>query len=146
MIVNIDRGKFRLNALSVKAICGLIVGKSMEIESLSVLAVFYTVLWGMGMKMIYAHIEHAVEKINMKTPALSLTDELKEEFYDLLNMALEDTVGNMKMPTAFDHALGAISSVIQGKVMKNMPSNIIEGLTHSPDHGSPFEEENNPPI
>jgi len=115
--------------------------KDMEIESLSVLAVFYTVLWGMGMKMIYAHIEHAVEKINMKSPKLGLTDELKQEFYDLLNMALEDTVGNMKMPTAFDHALGAISSVIQGKMMKNMPSNIIEGLTHSAGYGQEIQEE-----
>ena len=144
--MSIDLGKYRPVAPSAKAICGLIVAKNMEIESLSVLAVFYTVLWGMGMKMIYAHIEHAVEKINMKTPKMSLTDELKQEFYDLLNMALEDTVGNMKMPTAFDHALGAVSSIIQGKVMKNMPSNIIEGLTASADHGSPFEEENNPPI
>lgn len=144
--MDVDPVKLQLVVASVKAICGLNVAKNMEIESLSVLAVFYTVLWGMGMKMIYAHIEHAVEKINMKAPKMSLTDELKQEFYDLLNMALEDTVGNMKMPTAFDHALGAVSSIIQGKVMKNVPQNIIEGLTASGDHGSPFEEENNPPI
>jgi len=118
----------------------------MEIESLSVLAVFYTVLWGMGMKMLYSHIEHSVQLINMKAPQLSLTDELKQEFYDLLNMALEDTVGNMKMPSAFDHALGAVSSIIQGKMMNKMPQNIIEGLTTFDNHGSPYEEEDNPPI
>jgi len=142
--VGIDPVKFRPVVASAKAICGLIVAKSMEIESLSVLAVFYTVLWGMGMKMIYGHIEHAVDKINMKSPEMSLSDELKQEFYDLLNMALEDTVGNMKMPTAFDHALGAISSVIQGKMMKNMPSNIIEGLTHSINYGEEEIQEENP--
>jgi hypothetical protein len=117
----------------------------MEIESLSVLAVFYTVVWGLGMKMLYTHIEHAVEKINMQTPALTLTDELKQEFYDLLNMALEDTVGNMKMPSAMDHVLGAVSSIVSAKMGGN-PANIIEGLVASAGHGSPTEEENNPPL
>ena len=114
----------------------------MEIESLSVLAVFYTVLWGMGMKMLYSQIEHSVSQINMKTPQLTLTDELKQEFYDLLNMALEDTVGNMKMPSAFDHVLGAVSQIVQAKVINKVPPNIIEGLTASEDYGSSFEEEN----
>jgi hypothetical protein len=117
----------------------------MEIESLSVLAVFYTVVWGLGMKMLYSHIEHAVDKINMQAPTLSLTDELKQEFYDLLNMALEDTVGNMKMPTAMDHVMGGISAVIQAKV-GGSAGKVIEGLVASAEHGSPFEEENNPPI
>ena len=135
-------GNVRPVVVSAKAICGLKDAKSMEIELLSVLAGFTTVLWGIGMKMLSAQIEMAVEKINMQAPKLSLTDELKQEFYDLLNMALEDTVGNMKMPSAFDHALGAVSSIIQGKMMRNMPSNIIEGLTASEEYGSPFQEEN----
>jgi len=141
-----DLVNLQLVVASAKAICELFAPKHMEIESLSVLAVFYTVLWGMGMKMIYSHIEHSVQLINMKAPQLSLTDELKQEFYDLLNMALEDTVGNMKMPSAFDHALGAVSSIIQGKMMNKMPQNIIEGLTTFDNHGSPFQEEDNPPI
>lgn len=115
----------------------------MEIESLSVFAVFVTVLWGMGMRMLYSHIEHSVALINMKEPQLSLTEELKQEFYDLLTIALDDTVGNMKMPTAFDHALGAISQIVQSRMVAKIPPNIIEGLTVSEDYGRQTQEENN---
>ena len=118
----------------------------MEIEVLSVFAVFTTVLWGLGMRMLFTHIEHAVDKINMKSPELSLTDELKQEFYDLLNMALEDTVGNMKMPSAMDHVLGAVSSIVQSKMGGINPQQVIEGLVNSDQYGSPQQEENDPQI
>lgn len=142
MIVGTKISKFQRNAPSAKAICGLNARLSMEIESLSVFAVFVTVLWGMGMRMLYSHIEHSVALINMKEPSLTLTEELKQEFYDLLNMALEDTVGNMKMPSAFDHALGAISQIVQSRMMAKIPPQVFEGVTALADHGSPQEEEN----
>lgn len=116
----------------------------MEIDTLSVFAVFVTVLWGFGIKLLYGHIDHVAQTIEMKTPELSMTESIKQEIYDLLSMALDDTVGNIQMPTAWDHALGAISQIIQSKMMSNLPPNLIEGLEDSLGHGRPTQEEENP--
>ena len=101
-------------------------------------------LWGFGIKLLYAHIEQQAKIIEMKTPELSLTESIKQEIYDLLNMALEDTVGNIQMPNAWDHAIGAVSQIIQSKMMSNLPPNLIEGLEDSLGHGRTTQEEENP--
>lgn len=135
----------QLGVLCVKVICGLFVRQNMEITTISVFAGFMTVLWGIGMRMLYSEISHAVDKINMKSPAFSITGEIKQELYDLLTLAMDDTVGNMKMPTAFDHALGAVSSFMQHKFMKEMP-NLNEGLAGLAGYGQETNQEEDTPF
>lgn len=135
--------RFQPSVASAMVICELFAPNDMEYVLLSAFAGFVTVLWGLGMKMLYSELAHQVAQINMKEPQLSLSDEIKQELYDLLSMALDDTVGNMKMPNAWDHLLGAASAFAQKKFMSGIDSNVIEGLSHLADHGnSQIEEEN----
>ena len=116
----------------------------MEIEVLGFFAVFVTVLWGMGMKMLYSHIEHTANQIDTATPIFSLSDDIKQQIYDLLTMAIEDQVGNMQPPTALDHLAGFASAYMQRKLYA--AQNIFEGVTELAGHGQTIEEENNTPI
>ena len=141
----VDLGRVLLGVRFVKVICVLFVGQTMEITTISVFAGFMTVLWGIGMRMLYGEISHAVDKINMKSPAFSITGEIKQDIYDLLALALEDTVGNIAMPTASDHIMGALSSFIQHKFMNNLP-NLNEGLSDLSGHGQETIQEKEEPF
>lgn len=132
------------NAVSVMVICELASRIDMEFEALGVFAVFVTVLWGMGMKMLYSHIEHTATQIHTATPIFTLSDDIKQQMYDLLTMAIEDQVGNMQPPSAFDHLAGFASAFMQRKLMAQMPQNIFEGVTELDGHGQTIQEENNP--
>lgn len=118
----------------------------MEFEALGFFAVFVTVLWGMGMKMLYSHIEHTATKIDTATPIFSLSDDIKQQIYDILTMAIEDQVGNMQPPSAFDHLAGFATAFMQRKLLSQVPPNIFEGVTELAGHGQTIEEENNTPI
>lgn len=135
----------QLGVLCVKVICGLFVRQNMEITTISVFAGFMTVLWGIGMRMLYGEISHAVDKINMQSPAVSITTEIKQELYDLLSMALEDTVGNIQMPSAMDHAMGALSSFLQNKYLNQVP-NLKEGLADLTGYGQETNQEEDTPF
>ena len=117
----------------------------MEITTISVFAGFMTVLWGIGMRMLYSEISHAVDKINLKSPAFSLTGEIKQELYDLLSIALDDTVGNIQMPSTGDHIMGALSSFIQHKFAGNLPNLNIPSMM-SDQHGQETNQEEDPPL
>ena len=117
----------------------------MEITILGVFAGFMTVLWGIGMRMLYSEISHAVDKINMKTPAFSLTGEIKQELYDLLTLALDDTVGNIQMPSTSDHIFGALSSFMQHKFGGGLPNLNIPSMM-SDHYGQETNQEEDPPL
>lgn len=120
----------------------------MEYELLSVFAGFVTVLWGMGMYMLMQQIQKAVAEIQnlpRQEHELSLSEEIKQQLYDLLIMGIDDSIGALKPPTAFDHAVGAFSAFMQKKLSSQIPPNLFEGASElMADYGSPSEEENNP--
>jgi len=117
----------------------------MEITTLGVFAGFMTVLWGIGMRMLYSEISHAVEKINMRTPEISITGEIKQELYDLMSIALDDTVGNIQMPSAWDHTIGAISQFMQHKFANSLPNLNVPGMM-SDQHGQETNQEEDTPF
>lgn len=114
----------------------------MEIEALGFFAVFVTVLWGMGMKMLYGHIEHTAEKIGTTEHVFDLSDDIKQQMYDLLTMAIEDQVGSMAPPSALDHLAGFASMWAQRKFLGGIPQQVFEGVTEFAGHGQTIEEEN----
>jgi len=63
-----------------------------------------------------------------KTGFLSLSEDFKQELYDLMQMALEDTVGNIQPPTAFDHLAGFGVQFLQNKMMGGMGPLFNDGL------------------
>ncbi len=113
----------------------------MEFEALGFFAVFVVVLWGMGMKMLYAHIEQTAEKIGTTEHVFDLSDEIKQQMYDLLTLAIEDHVGNMSPPSAIDHLAGFASMWAQRKFLVNIPPQVFEGVTELAGHGQTIEEE-----
>jgi uncharacterized protein YjeT (DUF2065 family) len=120
----------------------------MEYELLSVFAGFVTVLWGMGMYMLSQQIRQAVseiENIPRTEHELTLSEEIRQQIYDLLVMGIDDSIGALKPPTAFDHAVGAFSAFMQKKLSQQIPPNLFEGATElMADYGNPSEEENHP--
>lgn len=110
----------------------------MEIMTLGIFTGFMVVLWGMGMKMLSNDIARAVMEINVKTPAIHLDGEIKQEIYDLMYQALDDTVGNMQLPTAKDNILSGIMQIVTAKMVGSMPGpvgNLIEEAIDSEAHG-----------
>lgn len=116
------------------------------LTTLGTFAGFMVVLWGIGMRMLYTELANQAQKIEVGESQLVLTEQIKQEIYDLMSMALDDTVGSMQMPTAMDHLAGFASTWLQRKMMPGIPGNIIEDVADSVLHGSPeFKEETNPP-
>lgn len=110
----------------------------MEMSLLGIFAVFVVVLWGMGMRMLSNEIKLAVREIETAAPILTLDETIKQELYDLLTIALDDTVGQMNIPSWKDHLMGGLMPLIQSKVMRNIPEpvqNIIEGASDLEDYG-----------
>ena len=145
MIVATDPRNVLQGVQGVKVICELFVRKNMEITTISVFAGFMTVLWGIGMRMLSNEIRYSVDKINSNSTELSFTQEIKQELYDLLTLALDDTVGNMQMPSAMDHAIGALSSFMQHKLLNQVP-NLKEGLSDLTGYGQETNQEENTPF
>lgn len=121
------------------------------LNTLGVFTVFMTVLWGIGMRMLYSEIAAQAQKIDVGDRELVLTEQIKQEIYDLMSIALEDVVGNIQMPTAMDHLAGFASTWLQRKMMpdisaiQGIPGNIIEEVGNSVMYGqTEQQEENNP--
>ena len=73
--------------------------------------------------------------------------DLKEELVDLVQDLFEESMGNMQMPTAQDHIFGALSNIIQHKIMQNAPPGLAEMIpalneeAHTSDiHGGPQKD------
>ena len=134
------------NVRSVMVICELTNRIDMngdDFTALSVFAGFMVVLWAVGMRMLYSEIRHQVDLINLQSPELELNDEIKQALYDLMHMALDDTVGNIQMPTAMDHLMGFGAQFLQRKFLNDVPPNIIEGVAGLAGHGQEeWQEEN----
>jgi acyl carrier protein len=83
-----------------------------------------------------------LEKISeVSIPQLDLS-EIKEEFADILHDLVQDSIGNMQMPTATDHIMGAVANIIQHKFTSSIPPELAEmiptlneGVTESFSHG-----------
>ncbi len=112
---------------------------------LSAFEVLVGVLWGVSMRMLFVEIRSAVGQIETQEHNLDFGDDLKQQLYDLLTMAIDDSIGQLQPPSAFDHAVGAFSTFIQRKMMANIPPNVVEGVTElTQEHGSTPEEKINP--
>ncbi len=117
----------------------------MELAVLSAFAVFVVVLWGVSMRMLFVEIRNAVGQIETQEHNLDFGDDLKQQLYDLLTMAIDDSIGQLQPPSAFDHAVGAFSAFMQKKLTSPIPPNLYEGVTElAQEHGSTPEEKNNP--
>ena len=69
------------------------------------------------------------------TSSTGLTDDFKQDLYDLLHMALEDTVGNIKLPTATDHIFGAVSQLVASRFAGMDSRNLINDAMSSTGYG-----------
>lgn len=74
-------------------------------------------------------------KLDNMNGSIGLSDDLKQEIYDLLQMALEDSVGNMQLPNAKDHIFGAVAELIKYKLGGFDPRNIIKDGIESLTYG-----------
>ena len=120
----------------------------MEITVLGVFTGFIVVLWGLGMRLLSNEIKLAVREIEQTAPVLSLDETIKQELYDLLTLALDDTVGQMNIPSWKDHLFGAAMPFLQNKLMGSVPQqarNIIEGVADLSDYGQETREEETHP-
>ena len=120
----------------------------MEFTTLSVFAGFVTVLWGMGMFMLAQQIQQAVrqlENLPRNEHELTLSEDIKQQLYDILMMGIDDSIGALRPPSAIDHAFGAFSAFMQAKLARQVPGNLFEGVSElMPNHGSTTQEENHP--
>lgn len=120
----------------------------MEFTVLSVFAGFVTVLWGMGMYMLAQQIQQAVKQIEnlpRNEHELTLSEEIKQQLYDLLMMGIDDSIGALRPPSAIDHAVGAFNAFMQAKLARQMPPNLFEGASElMQEYGVPTQEEINP--
>jgi len=85
-------------------------------------------------------------------PALPSLENLEDKIADLIQDIVGDTMQNMQMPTATDHIMGAITNIIQHKMMNKVPPQIAdmmpslnEEVTTSDVHGPPSNQEKNTP-
>ena len=129
--------KLEHGVLSVKIICELCEASNMQdFIVLGLYAGILTVVLGV----IMWHMTQLQTKIdNGLTTILSrssgLTDDFKQDLYDLLSMALEDTVGNIKLPSATDHIFGAVSQLVASRFGGLDPRNLINDGIGSEDYG-----------
>ena len=129
--------KLELGVPSVKIICELCEASNMQdFIVLGLYAGILTVVLGI----IMWHMSQLQTKIdNGLTTILSsstgLPDDFKQDLYDLLSMALEDTVGNMKLPNAMDHIVGGLSQIVASRFGGLDPRNLINDGISSDDYG-----------
>ena len=71
----------------------------------------------------------------INTPGFQISDDFKQELYDLMHMALEDTVGTMNIPTARDHLVGGIMSLIQSRLGGLDPRSVLNDAIASAGYG-----------
>lgn len=95
-------------------------------------------VFGVGLLLLAWYISGIREELSLKSDENRLdlfpfTEEFKQQLYDLMQMALEDTVGNIQPPSAFDHLAGFGVQFLQNKMMGGMGPLFNDGmpsLTH----------------
>ena len=94
-------------------------------------------LFGVGLVLLARYIStikaQLEEKITRSDHTFTISDDFKQDLYDLMQIALEDTVGNIQPPTAFDHLAGFGVQFLQHKMMGGMSPLFNDGmpsLTH----------------
>ena len=110
----------------------------MEIVTLGIFTGFIVVLWGMGMRMLSNEIRTAVLEMEFQKPELAMNAEMKQELYDLLVLALDDTVGQMNIPTGKDHIMAGLMQFVQSKIRQQVPKPVQKVIEEAPlfeDHG-----------
>lgn len=89
-------------------------------------------IFGVGLVTLAWYISTIRLELRANSPEtgglLTLSDDFKQELYDLMQMALEDTVGNIQPPTAFDHLAGFGVQFLQNKMMGGMGPLFNDGL------------------
>ena len=71
----------------------------------------------------------------ISAPGFQISDDFKQELYDLMHMALEDTVGSMNIPTAKDHLVGGIMSLVQSRLGGFDPRSVLNDAIASAGYG-----------
>ena len=113
-----------------------------EIQMLSMYAGMLTIVLGI----IIWHITGIRTEIKEATVAIrndhgGIPEELKQEIYDLLTMSLEDTIGNIELPTWRDHLMGGLMPLIQSRFAHLDPRNLIKDDIESVEaYGSKTQE------
>lgn len=104
------------------------------------------VLLGLVLWFVVAHVTGMGRELNAKLDGFSpdrleLADDFKQELYDIMQMALEDTVGQMNIPTAKDHLVGGLMSLVQSRFGGLDPRNLIKDAISSHGYGEPQEDQ-----
>jgi len=107
-----------------------------DILMISTYAGLLTVVLGIVVYHITS-MKHQIENVATKlSTSGGVSDDLKQEIYDLLTMSLEDTIGNMALPTWRDHLMGGLMPLIQSRFSQLDPRNLIkDGIESNEDHG-----------
>jgi hypothetical protein len=105
------------------------------------------VLLGLVLWFVVAHVTGIGRDLSAKFDGFqpdrfSLGDDFKQELYDIMQMALEDTVGQMNIPTAKDHIVGGVMSLIQSRWGGFDPRTLIKDAISSHGYGEPQEDQN----
>ena len=85
---------------------------------------FLCVFVWMSISTLKTTLSELSERFESKTVELppSFVEEMKDEMYEIV----QDTVKNMQPPNAADHLMGALSQMVQMKMMKAM--NLADAL------------------
>lgn len=108
-----------------------------DYEMLGMLGVFLGALWAFSVYILKEEIKTSRENARdqklilehiaeVAAPPSFNLDSLEDKLSEMLEDLLGDVMGNMQMPTATDHIMGAISNIIQHKMMKTMPPGLSE--------------------
>lgn len=57
-------------------------------------------------------------------------DSIETKISDLVQDIIGESMENMQMPTATDHIMGALSNIIQHKMMNSIPQPVADMLPH----------------
>jgi len=120
--------------------------------------VFMVAVWAVWMRLFSLEMERSrassqlpdiVESLgqiveNFETQALPSLDNFEDKIADLIQDIVSDTMQNIQMPSASDHIFGALSNIIQHKMMNSVPPavaemlpNLNEDVAGSDVHGPP---------
>jgi len=125
---------------------------------LGAFGVFMVALWAVWMRLFSLEMEKsrasnqlpdvvdALSQIleNFEHQAVPSLDNLEDKIADLIQDIMSDTMKNMEMPSAMDHIFGAVSNILQHKMMNSVPPQIAdlipplnEDVAGSDVHGPP---------
>tara|TARA_Y100000004_G_C8953680_1_gene429762 strand:- start:2123 stop:2485 length:363 start_codon:yes stop_codon:yes gene_type:complete len=104
------------------------------------------VLLGLVLWFVVSHVTGIGRELTSKIDGFNpdhfqFGDDFKQELYDIMQMALEDTVGQMNIPTAKDHIVGGVMSLLQSRFGGLDPRSLIKDAISSHGYGEPQEDQ-----